>query len=205
MTSESSVYAVLGPEPGAALAAAFLFVNLVGGAAICAVALLRLPARTAFGPGTAYHLWRLPPVVALAALVYFFVRLDEASGTLALAAPVPYLDLLASAWALGAASIATVFALAQARFMADVRAGRAGPAVVGLISPRIILPPTSANMSPARIRVRPPSPPSPSAPAGSTRSCTWPPTSSASTRSWRATPRSCGPGRPPGPSTATPC
>jgi beta-lactamase regulating signal transducer with metallopeptidase domain len=49
---------------------------------------------------------------------------------------------------LGAAVLAGVFALAQARFMAELAAGRAGPAVVGLISPRIVMPADDGAYSP---------------------------------------------------------
>ena len=134
--------AVFGPHPLAALAAAFLAVNAAAGAAVLAVAPARLAARRAFGPTTAYQLWAIPPLVALVALLFVLIPSDgdHVSAAVVLAEQLPSVGLLATAWALGAAALAAVFALAQARFLAEVRAGRGGPAVVGLISPRIVLP-----------------------------------------------------------------
>lgn len=133
---------VLGSEPRAALVWALLLVNMTGGAAVLAVALARLPARRMVGPGVAYQLWLAPLIVALATLLVGLVPADSERGSLvaAAAASLPQLALFAPLWAMGVLAMAARAAFAQARFMAEARAGRAGPAVVGLISPRILLP-----------------------------------------------------------------
>jgi len=135
--------AAFGPDPLATLMAAFLFVNLVGGTAALAVALARLPVRRALGPASAYKLWVIPPLIIFATLLLIFIPSESERGSAAAlaAAQAPDLGLLAPVWALGAVALAALFALAQARFLAEVRAGRAGPAVVGLISPQVVLPP----------------------------------------------------------------
>jgi bla regulator protein blaR1 len=133
--------AVFGPDPVAALAAAFLAVNMVGGAVVLAVALGRLVVRRTLGPAAAYQLWQIPPLAMFATLLIVFTPGDSETLSMAAAAGrVPHLELVAPAWALGAICLAAIFAFAQARFLSEVAAGRGGPAVVGLISPRIVLP-----------------------------------------------------------------
>lgn len=144
----SSVEAILGPDPAAAVASAFLQANVAGAAAIAAVAVLRLPARRLIGPGAAYNLWLLPPLAALAALIVPFLRHDYGASAPPFPTDLP-VGLLGPAWALGAVALAAAFAIAQARFMAEVRAGRAGPAVIGLIAPRIVLPAEGRGYTPA--------------------------------------------------------
>ena len=140
----SSLEAVLGPEPFAVIASAALLANAVGGSAIVMVALLRLPARRLLGPGAAYNLWLLPPLAALAAP--FMVLIRQANDPIeAPAAITPLVPLLTTTWAVGAMAVGLAFVVAQLRFMAEVRAGRAGPAVVGLIYPRIVLPSDDAG------------------------------------------------------------
>lgn len=120
--------------------AAILRANLVGAAAILAVLLLRIPLRRLFGPEVAYWLWAAPPLAAFATLLPPRTE-DGAAARNALAAAVH--DVSAPgliAWGVGAALVAAVLVRAQVRFMAQVRAGRAGPAVVGVISPRIVMP-----------------------------------------------------------------
>ena len=136
MMSESLV---LGSDPRSAVVLALLLVNLTGGLAILTVALARLPARRMLGPGAAYQLWLAPLIVALVTLLACLVPLDSERGSV-VAAAAPQLALFAPIWALGAVAVAARAAIAQAHFMAEARAGRAGPAVVGLISPRILLP-----------------------------------------------------------------
>jgi len=140
----------LGPDPLTTLVVAFLFVNLVGGAAALAVALARLPVRRALGPARAYKLWAVPPVVVSVTLLVIFVPSESETGSMAAvaAAQAPDLGFLASVWALGALALAAVFILAQARFLAEVQAGRAGPAVIGLISPQVLLPPDDGHYTP---------------------------------------------------------
>jgi beta-lactamase regulating signal transducer with metallopeptidase domain len=136
----SELQAFLGPDPVTGFVAGVLAVNLAAAAAIVVVGFLRLPVRRLFGPSTAYQLWQGPPVVGLLAALFIFVPTDSKIGSTAAAARAPHLDLVLPIWALGALVMAAVFALAQARFLAEVRAGRGGPAVVGFIAPQIVLP-----------------------------------------------------------------
>jgi beta-lactamase regulating signal transducer with metallopeptidase domain len=118
--------------------AALLRANLVGAVAILAVLVLRLPARRLFGPETAYWLWAAPPLAAFATLLPPRTE-DGARNALAtVVQPVSAPGL--TAWAVGAALVVGLLAWVQARFLAEVRAGRGGPAVVGVISPRIVMP-----------------------------------------------------------------
>jgi beta-lactamase regulating signal transducer with metallopeptidase domain len=146
-----SLHALFGPDPGAALAAGFLCANLAGAAAILAVALARLPARRAFGPEASYRLWAIPPAAAaFAALVALTPGDTEtpSAAVQAVAALHPPEGLAFTVWLAGALATAAIFAFAQARFLAEVRAGRGGPAVVGLISPRIVMPADDGSYSP---------------------------------------------------------
>ncbi|HEY0649618.1 M56 family metallopeptidase [Phenylobacterium sp.] len=141
--ASSSLQAVLGPDPGAVIASAFLLANVVGAAAVAVVALARLPARRLAGPSAAYNLWLLPPLAGFLSPVLVLIQHANAPIT---APPLGLpLTVLATVWALGALGVGAAFTLAQARFMADVRAGIAGPAVVGLIYPRILLPAENAG------------------------------------------------------------
>lgn len=142
-----SLYVVLGAYPAAALATAFVQINLVGAAAILAVALLRIPARRAFGPAQAYHLWLVPPLAAAIALVVHLARKPADPAIFGIDSDL--LVLGAAVWSVGAAAVALLFAVSQAKFLRQVRAGLAGPAVVGLISPRIVMPADDAGYTEA--------------------------------------------------------
>jgi len=135
------LHAVLGSHPAMTLLAALIEANLAASAAVLAVIALRRPARRLFGPALAYRLWALPPAAGLLALALFFVRSGPRPVADALAAYPGTVGAVLAIWAMGAAAMVAAFALAQARFAAELRAGRAGPAVVGLISPRIVMPP----------------------------------------------------------------
>jgi beta-lactamase regulating signal transducer with metallopeptidase domain len=135
----SSLEAVFGPEPGAFIASAFVLANVVGGAAVAAVAVLRLPIRRLIGPSAAYNLWILPPLAAFVTPIALLISHANTPVGAVFELPVPA-AVLGLVWVLGAVTLSLIFAVAQARFMAEVRAGRAGPAVIGLIYPRIVLP-----------------------------------------------------------------
>ena len=138
MASES-LQAILGPDPAAVVASAFLAANAAGAVAIAVVGLARLPIRALIGPSAAYNLWLIPPLAAVATPI--LVLVGQGSDPLSASLPVGLpMGVVAPVWALGVLALAGVFAIAQARFMAEVRAGRAGPAVIGLIAPRIVLP-----------------------------------------------------------------
>ena len=170
--------------------AALIRANLVAGLAILAVLALRLPMRRLFGPELAYGLWAVPPIAFVATLMPPPVVMDDpAANPFALAHD--HSTLVLAVWMFGLAAAVTLFARAQLTFLADARAGRAGPSVVGVINPRIVMasikgfgstgPPTRA---PARW------PPPSRRCAGSTRWSIWPPTRCGWTRSWPAT-RAC--------------
>src|SRR5687767_2942933 len=137
--ASDSLHAILGPEPAAVVASAFLLANAAGAAAVAVVGLARLPIRALIGPSAAYNLWLIPPLTAVATPI--LVLIGQGDGPLSAALPAGLsIGVVALVWALGVLALAGVFAIAQARFMAEVRAGRAGPAVIGLIAPRIVLP-----------------------------------------------------------------
>ncbi len=117
-----------------------LRVNLVGAAAIFAVLILRQPARRLFGPQTAYLLWAAPPLAALGALLPARTVTDaEDAGALAEAVAGVSGPALVI-WVAGTALVFAILAVLQARFAAAVRAGCGGPAVVGVVAPRIVMP-----------------------------------------------------------------
>ena len=134
--------------------AAILRANLVAAVAILAVLALRIPFRRLFGPELAYGLWAAPPLAALATLLPART-VDEAAGhALAEAVAdvsVPGLIL----WAAGVTVTALALARAQLRFLGRARAGQAGPSVVGVITPRIVMPAdTSAYTAEERALIR---------------------------------------------------
>ncbi|HET6970331.1 MAG TPA: M56 family metallopeptidase [Phenylobacterium sp.] len=136
----SELNAFFGPDPAAALALAFLKANLVAGLAVAAVAVARIPARRLFGAVAAYDLWLAPPLAGFATLIAVFLPNDSEERAVSLAVNLPHLTLAAGVWALVAGGIAAGFALAQVRFVVAARRGHGGPAAVGFISPRIVLP-----------------------------------------------------------------
>lgn len=142
--------AAFGIVPLATLVTAWLGVNLVGAAAVVLVAVARLPARRAFGPSAAYQLWAAPPAAMFLALLLLFIPgHDQRLSTAAIIGMLlPELAMAAPVWLGGALALAGLFALAQSRFMAQVAAGRAGPAVVGFISPRVVMPADDGRYSP---------------------------------------------------------
>lgn len=134
--------AALGPTPFATLVAAWLGANLAGAAAVLLVAIARLPMRRILGPAAAYRLWLLPPTVMFFALLLLFIPgyEDRLSTAARFGLLLPELAYGIPIGLGGAAALIALFAFAQARFMREVAAGRAGPAVVGFISPRVVMP-----------------------------------------------------------------
>jgi beta-lactamase regulating signal transducer with metallopeptidase domain len=120
--------------------AALLRANLIGGLAVLGVLALRIPTRRLFGPEIAYQLWMAPPLAAFATLLPARV----VDGAPAISAWIDAVDDLSAPlfalWFLGAALVFAVLVRMQLKFMAEVRAGRAGPSVVGILSPRIFMP-----------------------------------------------------------------
>ena len=119
--------------------AVMLRANLVVSATVLLVLALRLPARRLFGPELAYGLWAAPPMAALATLLPARTVDGEARHDLAIAvADISGIGLLI--WGLGVMIAALLLIRAQLRFLAEARRGASGPSVVGVISPRILMP-----------------------------------------------------------------
>lgn len=135
MTTPETFVPLVGPDPVATFAAALVYVNLAAAAGLLAVLAVRIPVRRIVGPQVAYALWGLPVLAVGGALALF---VGQAPGQ-RLEVPAPGLAVTL-VWAAGAALAAAVFALAQARFVNQLRRGVGGPAVVGLVSPRIVMP-----------------------------------------------------------------
>jgi beta-lactamase regulating signal transducer with metallopeptidase domain len=129
--------------------ATVLRMNLAGAAAVLAVLALRRPARRLFGPELAYRLWAAPPLAVLGALLPARPgELDQAIATLPPAVQQLSQPLL-TFWMAGVLLAVTALAWAQHRFLQAVRAGGGGPAVVGVVAPRIVMPPDDGRYTEA--------------------------------------------------------
>lgn len=132
-------------------------INLAAGAAILGVIVLRKPVRIRFGARLAYGLWLLPVLTSAAVLIparqVHIVRaaapalaraLDPNQGMLAPSAPTAAsldpLVLIVGLWVAGIALAVLVMAGLQLRFMRGARRGALGPALVGVVAPRIVTP-----------------------------------------------------------------
>lgn len=124
------------------LVLALIRAQIAASCAILIVLALRPVARRLIGPELAYGAWALVPV---AAATSFFPTLQdflsERSGFV-LAPTVTWTSpsLLLTAFAIGAGALVAVFAFAEWRFRLMAQRGLAGPAVVGVSWPRIVLP-----------------------------------------------------------------
>jgi beta-lactamase regulating signal transducer with metallopeptidase domain/lipopolysaccharide export system protein LptA len=127
-------------------------VNLAAGAAILLVIFLRKGVRSVFGARVAYGLWLLPALASIAVLMPAR-RVAAAASTAAAhglhfailnslsSGPTPDLSAaLVGVWLAGVLGVGVMLARLQLRFERAVRSGLAGPAVVGLIAPKIITP-----------------------------------------------------------------
>jgi TonB family protein len=128
--------------------------NLAAAVAIVFVIAVRKIVRVRFGAGLAYGLWLLPLLAAIAALIPARVitvtapLLPAAPAFLppagASAAPPPiafdWNPLIVGLWLAGTVVTLAVMVLLQRRFGKEVRKGAIGPAVVGVIAPRIVTP-----------------------------------------------------------------
>ncbi len=136
-----------------------LRLNLAVAAAVALAMLLRLPARRLFGARIAYGLWSLVPLAALAMLlparIVTVVQAEAPSGApqvlpsiASMAGASPTLpptehglrSLLAALGIAGAAASLLYLVWRQAQFGRAIREGRAGPAVIGVLRPRIVVP-----------------------------------------------------------------
>lgn len=126
-----------------------LRVNLVLAAAVLLVLAIRQPVRRGFGAHVAYSLWLIPPLAALAAILPLAPVRDAAKTHAAPAEQAwsafgqQLADVAPGGWGLwlaGAGLGALLVTLSQRAFLRKERAGEAGPAVVGIITPRLVMP-----------------------------------------------------------------
>jgi beta-lactamase regulating signal transducer with metallopeptidase domain len=139
-------------------------VNLAAAAAIVLVLVLRKLARPRFGARIAYALWLLPVLAAAAVLAparvileprpapadpavmrMFEAAMTGPTGRPAVSPPMPQTTpdlnlLILAVWLAGVVAAAVIMILLQRRFTAAARKGATGPAVVGVIAPRIVTP-----------------------------------------------------------------
>src|SRR5580698_6026792 len=121
--------------------------NLVTGAAILIVLALRAPVRRWFGPHAAYVLWLVGPIAAAGSLMPATVTSGAAGAVettndhlmtwLAFGGHARDLCLI---WAAGIGVSLALAGWRQLRFSEAVKAGRAGPAAVGVIQPHMVAP-----------------------------------------------------------------
>ncbi|HEV7691952.1 MAG TPA: M56 family metallopeptidase [Hyphomonadaceae bacterium] len=132
--------------------------NLAAAAAIVAVILLRKPVRTMFGARLGYLIWLAVPAAAAAVLIPARTLVRNVAVSAGVGTPVT-MDFVASApaawdpwpvvaaiWVAGAIGMAAWLIRKQLAFLADERRGRAGPAVVGVLNPRIVTPANFAQV-----------------------------------------------------------
>jgi beta-lactamase regulating signal transducer with metallopeptidase domain len=118
--------------------------NLAAGAAMLLVLALRAPMRRRFGAQLAYALWLIPVAAAAGALtpgavpVGWAADADDAGRTWLTDAGRA--DLLVWLWLAGGAASVGLAVWRQLRFAAEARAGRAGPAVIGVRHLRLVTP-----------------------------------------------------------------
>lgn len=118
--------------------------NIAGSLVLLLVMLLRAPARRLFGPEAAYLLWAAPVGAALLSLAPWpFATPWPGAEQMTLRPLVEQAwdhRLTLAVWLAGAAATLAIAWKAQAAFERDARAGRAGPAVSGVLAPRVIMP-----------------------------------------------------------------
>ena len=121
------------------LALTLLRVQVAALAAVLLVLALRGPTRRLIGARLAYRLWAVVPTAAIAAM---FPSLSEALEAGAPLTPMSegHAIVLLVVWLAGAALTATVVALQEFAFRQRAARGQAGPAVMGVLWPRIVLP-----------------------------------------------------------------
>jgi beta-lactamase regulating signal transducer with metallopeptidase domain len=139
-----------------------LQLNLAAAAAIIVVMALRLPTQRLFGARVAYGLWALVPLSAAAMLTpartvtvvqaqawaqtaWAAPATAKPSGVLATQPAVDWPLIAGGLWLAGCLLSLAWLAWRQDQFTQAMREGRAGPAVVGVLRPRIVIPADFAN------------------------------------------------------------
>ena len=125
----------------------FLRLNLIGSAAILLVLALRPFVRRWLGASQCYHLWLTVPLALVAAIMPPLEAVGpagpiEAADKAANAwlGSGPHQGLVLAAWIAGVLVCTGLVALRYAWFMGLARSGRAGPAIVGVLTPKLITP-----------------------------------------------------------------
>jgi len=121
--------------------------NVAASAAILAVLALREPLRQWLGAGRAYAVWLVVPLAAAGSLMPPTLA-SGAPGSveatndrlLAWLSVADHARAVIGLWLAGALAAGATAAWRHRRFSEAVRAGRAGPAVVGVIRPRLVMP-----------------------------------------------------------------
>jgi beta-lactamase regulating signal transducer with metallopeptidase domain len=116
------------------------FCNLAAGLAILLVLTLRRPVRALFGAEVAYLLWLLPLAAGFAALLPARAAEPGADAARRFMLSGDHAAMLGGVWIAGAVIAFGLLVWGQARFLQRARAGKAGPAVVGVLTPRMIVP-----------------------------------------------------------------
>jgi len=131
-------------------ALALVRAQIAAAAAVLVVVLLRPSARRLFGPRRAYGLWAVVPAAAAAA---FFPSLAE---TMEIGDPAQpwgaWASKLVLLWLGGCLAATAVLIVRERLFHRRIARGQAGPAVVGALWPRIVLPADFAQRFDARER-----------------------------------------------------
>jgi beta-lactamase regulating signal transducer with metallopeptidase domain len=146
------------------LLTALLQANLAASAAIVVVLAARRPLRAAFGARLAYGLWLLAPLAATASLLpprapgflpappvapaplitsaerTVIAVWDRSAPALGSGAPLDPALTATIIWIAGALTMVGWLALKQRQFTTEMAQGVAGPAVVGVLAPRIVTP-----------------------------------------------------------------
>lgn len=118
--------------------------NVAGSLVLLLVMTVRGPARRIFGPQAAYLLWAAPVGAALLSLAPWPFGAPWPGAEQITLRPLVEraadVRLLAALWLAGAAAGLALAWRAQAAFEREARDGRAGPAVSGVLTPRVIMP-----------------------------------------------------------------
>lgn len=126
------------------LIADLLRANLAASLAIVLVFALRLPARRLFGAEIAYRLWLIVPLAFAASLIPAAEAPTAIPGP---SLPLPIsltqpdaVSFTTEIWIAGLVAALGLMVVGQWRFLQRAKAGQAGPAVVGVITPRVVTP-----------------------------------------------------------------
>jgi beta-lactamase regulating signal transducer with metallopeptidase domain len=126
---------------------ALLRANITASAAALVVLAVRTPLRRWFGPGCAYAAWLIVPVAAAGSLMPVEVATGPTGAVeattdsvLAWLSSADHAQMLTWLWLTGVAAGVLIAAWRHQRFTAAIKRGCAGPAAVGVIQPRLVMP-----------------------------------------------------------------